>query len=647
MALQIPNYLQPGTYSTIIPNPTAPTTNGPPILAIVGQALQGPYTPALFSNPGDAQTTYGLASIANPLANAIQIAFENGATNVLGVNVEPDNNSSSQILQNVTTLPTSAYMPLPSTALDAVTGLPANTTGNVAGTFYIQDFNPIVPDPYENTTTAAAQQVFSSASSTSMLQYYADVNGTSVVPLANSNAVQVVVYTAEATSPPASSISQAHWNQLTNANSLVNAINSAYGSPVSAQILLLDTGTAYPPALNPVNAGGYNILNYIDLGQAISLASQTSGYRINGTTQLGGPSSVYGGVVDTYNYAFASAGNMVIRIASNTGGNQHAIYYGLFDSNSANASYAVNTQALGLTPIISNNNNPYRYDNNGTNGVITTGSFEKAIDLLQNARADIIVALNTSPAIQNYLKSHVTLMSSTAERNERIAFVSGPITEQYQTTILNATSLQGGVGAQRMVYVWPTGGFRYDSALKSTVALDGTYLACALAGIATSYDAATPLTHKQISGFTDVIQHFSNTGMNNIAQNGVLVIENNPTYGLWVRDGITCDPTSPETQEISVVRQLDYTAQALRDAMDSSIIATKITQSTLASVQSLTVSTMENLKSRNIVYGYKNVVARINPNDPRQIDLSLAVRPAYPCKYVQITIQVSSSLSGF
>jgi hypothetical protein len=135
--------------------------------------------------------------------------------------------------------------------------------------------------------------------------------------------------------------------------------------------------------------------------------------------------------------------------------------------------------------------------------------------------------------------------------------------------------------------------------------------------------------------------------MNAIAQNGITIIENNPTQGLRVRDGITCDPTSVESQEISVVRQLDYTAQTVRDLLDLNIVATKITASTLANVQTLVKTALQNLVDTQIIYGYQNIAAKIDTSDPRQIDVSFSVRPAYPCKYIEITIAVSSSLQGY
>jgi hypothetical protein len=81
--------------------------------------------------------------------------------------------------------------------------------------------------------------------------------------------------------------------------------------------------------------------------------------------------------------------------------------------------------------------------------------------------------------------------------------------------------------------------------------------------------------------------------------------------------------------------------------MEANVVATKIVRGTIGTVQALATSALKKLEDSQIIYGSKNVVARINPNDPRRIDLSCTVRPAYPCKYVEITIQVTSDLTGF
>jgi hypothetical protein len=238
MALTIQNYLQPGAYSTIIPNPTVATSAGIPVVAVVGQALQGPYTPQLFFNSTDSQTTYGVASKANPLSNAIQIVFENGAPRVLGVNVQPDNSTPASLNVLISSLPGSAYTPAPPGALDAVTLLPVNTNGAVAGTFYVQDFNPVVPDPVLNSTPQTTQSTFANAGPTSMLQYV-QLLGATLVPLANTPQAQYVVYSVDTSTSPVTAISQAGWNQFLNANALVDAFDGAFQSPVAARILVL------------------------------------------------------------------------------------------------------------------------------------------------------------------------------------------------------------------------------------------------------------------------------------------------------------------------------------------------------------------------------------------------------------------------
>lgn len=639
MALTIQNYRQPGAYSTVVPNPTVATSNGPAIVAIIGQALRGSYNPSLFFNPSDAQASYGTATQANPLALGIQFAFLNGAKQVIGLNVQPDNSTPAFFNIPLTSLPVSAYTPAPSSTLDAVTNQPVNTTGNVVGTFYIQDYNTTVADTSYGTDFASIQSAYRLAGKASMLQYEQLIGSTATIPLANSAQSQINVYTVQASNPPVTSISQAGWNQFLNATALANAFNGAFQAPVTAEMLLPDTGAT--TSASP----GFRIPGYVDLYASV-------GRGTNGTPPLNAGTinaKTITSITDAYDYAINHGG--ILYVSALGGGTQHQILVGLFDSNLASVN-STNGQALfGTTPPSNLQNgssmNPYAIFNSGSDGVVTNASYVNALTQLTAVRADIVVVLNTDPSIQLALKNHVTSLSGHDERNERIGITSGPISELDTTTIQNVTALQGGPQSERMVYMWPTAAYYYDPIVRTTVALDGTYLACAAAGILTSADSATPLTHKVLTGFRDVAYHPSNSAANAIAKYGVSIVENNPTFGLRVRHGLTCNPTSAETQEISVVRQLDYVSQRLRDVMDANIIATKITRSTLGVVTSLITNALQATEESQIIYGYKNVFARINPNDPRQIDVVCSIRPAYPCDYVEITINVTSSLEGF
>lgn len=757
MALIIPDYREPGAYSTIVPNPTTATASGPPIVAIVGQALRGPYEPQLFFNSDDAQLIYGVATKGNPLPLGIQIAFENGAPRVLGVNVEPQGSTvaflgtSPGIAIAGSNLPTSVFAPAATgdnPLLDPVTNQPVNTDGTIAGVFYVQDFDPTVADPVLNATPQATQQAFGLAASGNLLQYIKygtapTVNGVQQVPLSNSNMIRFTVPAVVQSAPPQAplsapaaptlagsatggvlpaatynykitavdqygetlpspeaasavtttgttskvtitwtavtgaasynvygrtvggelkianvtattyvddgsvtpagalptlntsgayqaaigTVSQTQWNQLQNAMALVAAINSTPNSPITAEILVPDSGTA---------AQSNTVAGYTEMFASVAAAT---GYTVGANV------GTIKNISDAYAYACAKG---VLRISALEAGTQHEIVMGLFaastfDTTTGKAPFGLPTSYAGASST-----NPYIIFSNGVDGVVTSQSYIDAINnKLTTVRADIIVVLSPDATLQQTIKDHVTEMSSHEERNERIAFVSGPINESYATSIANAQALQGGPGAQRMVYVWPTGAYRQDPVLRSQVILDGTFLAAACAGIMASHDAAEPLTRKTISGFIDVTTKTTRTQMNNIAQNGVCIIENNPTYGIRVRHGITCDPTTAESREISVVRQLDFTAQTVRDLLDINIVATKITANTLAAVTTLVTNALQQLKTNGIIYGFKDVSARISPLDPTQIDVRFTVRPAYPCNYIEITMSVSGDTSGF
>lgn len=620
MAQRIQNYRQPGAYSTITPQPVLTTAEGNPVVAVVGQALQGPYTPQLFTNPADSTNFYGTASINNPLALGIKIAFANGAPQVLGINVEPDNSLPPVMSVNINSLPVSAYSPAPQSALDAVTQQPVNVDGITAGTFYIQNFNPVVKDPLLNNLGSTAQQVFSNAGSS--IISYLQLLGATFVPDAISQQQQITIQAVKTSTPPTSAVSQAQWNQFQNALALMNGFATSYNSPVNASILIPDSGQS---GNNPIP--GYREF-YSAYGQTVNVGTQN---------QL-----TFTNMLDLYTYAATS--NSVLYIYGTQQGSENQIVYGLFDSNTANDS-STNGVAFGL-PNLGISGNPFGQFNYGSDGVVTLNSYINVINnILGNQRADLIVVLNTDPSIQSVLEQHVTLYSSTPYKMERVALVSGPTSEIPTTTITNVTALQGSAGAKRMMYVYPTIGYYNDIIRKTIVGLDGTFIACALAGIMASHDAAEPLTHKVLTGFVDIGKALTVNAANTLASYGVCIIENDPQYGIRVRHQLTCDPTSPDTQEISVVRQLDYTAQVLRDYMNNNFVGTKINKSTLGKVVAAATSILQSLVDGNIIFGFLPPTARINPNNPTDIQLACGVQADYPCNYVDIDISITSVFS--
>ena len=105
------------------------------------------YTPQLFFTPTDSENMYGYATKSNPLSLAINIAFQNGAPRVLGLNVQPDSATPASTKILLSSLPGSAFGPAPTGTLDTVTNQ-TFINGAIAGTFYIQDFNPLFQTLY-------------------------------------------------------------------------------------------------------------------------------------------------------------------------------------------------------------------------------------------------------------------------------------------------------------------------------------------------------------------------------------------------------------------------------------------------------------------------------------------------------------------
>jgi hypothetical protein len=190
-----------------------------------------------------------------------------------------------------------------------------------------------------------------------------------------------------------------------------------------------------------------------------------------------------------------------------------------------------------------------------------------------------------------------------------------------------------------MVYITPTSVFKFDSANNITLILDGSFLAAAVAGLLSSYDAAEPATRKGLTGFLGLGLSLSRSDMNDMASSGITVIVNDRGK-LRVRHGLTTDTTSAETQEISVVRLIDYTSETVRAALESVYVGKKLLRESTDEIASTTNVLLKRLIEDRIIYNAKNIRAKIDDTEPRQVNVKFDLRPIYPLNWIEITIAI-------
>ncbi len=288
----------------------------------------------------------------------------------------------------------------------------------------------------------------------------------------------------------------------------------------------------------------------------------------------------------------------------------------------------------------------------GTDGVIGAGDFDYACSKITNIRTNIIVPIThgfSSADIRNIrllVQTHVDNMSTHDQKMERVGIVSGPINEglfggsSILSNIIDASKANAEeLVDSRMIYIAPTSVFKFDSANNITLILDGSFLAAALAGLLSSYDAAEPATRKGLTGFLGLGLSLSRSDMNDMASSGITVIVNDRGK-LRVRHGLTTDTTSAETQEISVVRLIDYTSETVRAALESVYVGKKLLRESTDEIASTTNVLLKRLIEDRIIYNAKNIRAKIDDTEPRQVNVKFDLRPIYPLNWIEITIAI-------
>jgi hypothetical protein len=119
-----------------------------------------------------------------------------------------------------------------------------------------------------------------------------------------------------------------------------------------------------------------------------------------------------------------------------------------------------------------------------------------------------------------------------------------------------------------------------------------------------------------------------------------------------IRDAITTDGTSADTQEISVVAVQRLVKRTVRNGLNNTYMGkgVVISQNTPSHVAATTASILQGLVSAGEIFGYGTVdnpttgevkiSAKQNTTEPRQIDLTFSYKPLYPLKWIVATASV-------
>jgi hypothetical protein len=233
---------------------------------------------------------------------------------------------------------------------------------------------------------------------------------------------------------------------------------------------------------------------------------------------------------------------------------------------------------------------------------------------------------------------------NTAASDTGIGDTSTPGTYLYRANSLNNSN---------MIYVVPSLCTRVNQA-GSTMNLDANFLAAAVGGLHLGQPhLANPINGFVISGLTIADDMWNSFQKNQLGGGGCLVMES--TAGqMTVRDGITTNPASVFTTEMTVVSQIRLVKRTLRNLLKSTY-----TQGTGKVIDSTTTISVENTvftglnglvtskdiaavgQTYNPLTGEVPITAVVDAVDPRQVDITCSFQPLYPFKYFVVNLSVS------
>jgi len=305
----------------------------------------------------------------------------------------------------------------------------------------------------------------------------------------------------------------------------------------------------------------------------------------------------------------------------------------------------------------------------GSIDTISVADYRNAIDKLRKkSNIEEIVCIfpsgSMSPVtfrddVQTYLFQHTQLMGL---KSRWRGMYYGTASPYYNPTTMGATDAIGDSATavsyigkaiayahEDVVLPAPTYVWRYDSD-NNRIELDASYVACAIGGLKSAQLLrSTPITGATLTGFTIEEDKWDVFQMDLLGSNGVCVVTN--TSGVnSIRDAITTDPTSADTQEQSVIGQKRNVERTLETKLFQTYTnkGKTINAQTARDVEATTRSILNALRQAGEIYGYGvkddpntgevKIVAIQDTTEPRRINVTCSIKYLYPLKYITVTV---------
>lgn len=258
-------------------------------------------------------------------------------------------------------------------------------------------------------------------------------------------------------------------------------------------------------------------------------------------------------------------------------------------------------------------------------------------------KPNIICPVTTKQDVINETRLHCEKMSTIRYKSERtgvFGYAVGTTAEQAQQFAKNMMS-------ERLVGVYPDGaiiGLIDELGNVNEAVVDGSLLASAYAGLAVNptYDVATPLTHKTLTGFRRLVRQLDAVTMNQTAVAGITILED-LVPNILIRHAMTTNPTNVLTREPTVIYIKDYVQQQMRGALDK-FIGIKFLPTVIQDVESAVDNLMNQMVNQEIITKFSGTSAVQDDADPTILRVETFYSPVLPLNWIVVTFNIRLKL---
>jgi len=256
-----------------------------------------------------------------------------------------------------------------------------------------------------------------------------------------------------------------------------------------------------------------------------------------------------------------------------------------------------------------------------------------------NIKPSIVCALTTKRDIINEIRLHCEKMSTIRNKSERTAVFGFPV----GTTPEQAQQFARAQKSERLVGVYPDGaiiGLLDQFGNVSEAVVDGSFLAAAYAGLAVNptFDVATPLTHKTLTGFRRLVRSLDAVTMNQTAIAGVTILED-LAPNLLIRQAMTTNPQNVLTREPTVVYIKDYVQEQVRNTLDP-FIGIKFLPTVIQDVESSIDNLLNKLVNLQIITAFQGTSAIADEFDPSILRVETFYSPVLPLNWIVVNLNL-------